>query len=46
MPAAIWLVAVLTALSGIVVAALLVETRPPTGVSPPSEPGTGSAPGS
>jgi MFS family permease len=35
MPAAIWLVAVLTALSGIVVAALLAETRPAGGVPPP-----------
>lgn len=35
MPAAIWLVAVLTALSGIVVAALLVETRPAGEVPPP-----------
>jgi MFS family permease len=35
MPAAIWLVAVLTALSGIVVAALLVETRPAGEARPP-----------
>jgi MFS family permease len=50
MPAAIWLVAVLTALSGIAVAGLLDETRPARevrpGVSPPSGPGTGSARGS
>jgi MFS family permease len=48
MPAAIWLVALLTAASGLVVAGLLVETRPgvspPSGISPPSGSGTGPAP--
>jgi MFS family permease len=34
-PAAIWLVAVLTAISGIVVAAILDETRPAGEVTPP-----------
>jgi MFS family permease len=47
-PVAIWLVAALTALSGLVAAALLRETRPRTtpAVSPPSAPGTGPASGS
>src|SRR5688572_10637309 len=44
MPTAIWLVAVLTALSGLVAAALLRETRPP--LSRPIAPGTGPVPGS
>ena len=35
MPAAIWLVAALTGLSGVVAAAVLVETRPRTEVTPP-----------
>ena len=35
MPAAIWLVAALTGLSGVVAAAVLVETRPPSEVTPP-----------
>ncbi len=50
MPAAIWLVALLTAISGIVVAAILDETRPagvvPATLSPTNGPGSGSAPGS
>jgi len=46
MPAAIVLVATLTALSGLVAAAFLAETRPGRVVSRPSEPGNGPAPGS
>jgi MFS family permease len=44
-PAAIWVVAVLTALSGLVAAVLLSETRPDA-ISRPSGPGIGSGPGS
>ena len=44
MPAAIWFVALLTALSGLVAASLLSETRPP--LSRPIAPGTGPVPGS
>jgi MFS family permease len=44
MPAAIWFVALLTALSGLVAAALLRETHPP--LSRPIAPGTGPVPGS
>jgi MFS family permease len=53
MPAAIWFVAGLTALSAVVAAMFLDETRPtgprrvgPPGVSPPSAPGSEPAPGS
>ena len=55
MPAAIWLVAFLTGLSGLVAAAFLDETRPGRGPAPDSEapaisrssgPGSGPAPGS
>ena len=44
-PAAIWLVAVLTGASGLIAAALLDETRPAP-LSPPNGPGSGTAPGS